>query len=254
MGRNGVGKTSLLRAIVGQQPIRAGRIVWEGEDITRLPHLRAGGARHRLRAAGARDLPAAHRRGEPADRLRRAAARAAARPGRDLRAVPGARGHAGPARRRPLRRPAAAAGDRPGAGDPAAPAGAGRADRGHPAVDHQGHRARDPAAGLAAAISPSCWSSSTSSSPGDLADTYAVHGPRRDRRRRHAATRWWKRMCVVTSPSEAAAAARARMARLDMAFRARRGGTRLARLYQRAPLRVLFPRGRRARPHHRPCC
>jgi len=37
MGRNGVGKTSLMRAIVGQQAIRSGRIVWEGEDITRLP-------------------------------------------------------------------------------------------------------------------------------------------------------------------------------------------------------------------------
>ena len=37
MGRNGVGKTSLMRAIVGQQPVRRGRITWEGEDITRMP-------------------------------------------------------------------------------------------------------------------------------------------------------------------------------------------------------------------------
>ena len=37
LGRNGVGKTSLLRAIAGQQPVRGGRIVWEGEDITHLP-------------------------------------------------------------------------------------------------------------------------------------------------------------------------------------------------------------------------
>ena len=37
MGRNGVGKTSLMRAVTGQQPIRAGRIVWEGADITRMP-------------------------------------------------------------------------------------------------------------------------------------------------------------------------------------------------------------------------
>ena len=42
LGRNGVGKTSLIRAIVGQQPIRAGRIVWNGEDVTALkPHQRA---------------------------------------------------------------------------------------------------------------------------------------------------------------------------------------------------------------------
>jgi urea transport system ATP-binding protein len=37
LGRNGVGKTSLLRAIVGAHPITSGRIVWEGEDISRLP-------------------------------------------------------------------------------------------------------------------------------------------------------------------------------------------------------------------------
>jgi len=36
MGRNGVGKTSLLRGIVGHQPISAGRILWEGKDIAKL--------------------------------------------------------------------------------------------------------------------------------------------------------------------------------------------------------------------------
>jgi urea transport system ATP-binding protein len=42
LGRNGVGKTSLLRAIVGQQPIRGGRIMWDGQDISKLPtHNRA---------------------------------------------------------------------------------------------------------------------------------------------------------------------------------------------------------------------
>jgi urea transport system ATP-binding protein len=42
LGRNGVGKTSLMRAIIGLQPIRAGRITWEGNDITGLrPHERA---------------------------------------------------------------------------------------------------------------------------------------------------------------------------------------------------------------------
>jgi len=34
LGRNGVGKSSTLRAVVGQQPIAAGKIVWEGENIT----------------------------------------------------------------------------------------------------------------------------------------------------------------------------------------------------------------------------
>ena len=37
LGRNGVGKTSLLRAITGAHPISAGAIRWEGHDISRLP-------------------------------------------------------------------------------------------------------------------------------------------------------------------------------------------------------------------------
>ncbi len=36
LGRNGVGKTSLLRAIVGQQPVSAGAIRFEGTGIERL--------------------------------------------------------------------------------------------------------------------------------------------------------------------------------------------------------------------------
>jgi urea transport system ATP-binding protein len=44
LGRNGVGKTSLLRAIFGLQPIRAGRITWEGRVLNDLrPHERARG-------------------------------------------------------------------------------------------------------------------------------------------------------------------------------------------------------------------
>ena len=37
MGRNGVGKSSLLRAVMGLQTVRQGRIMWEGKDITKLP-------------------------------------------------------------------------------------------------------------------------------------------------------------------------------------------------------------------------
>jgi urea transport system ATP-binding protein len=37
LGRNGVGKSSLMRAIVGHQPIRNGAIQWQGEDISALP-------------------------------------------------------------------------------------------------------------------------------------------------------------------------------------------------------------------------
>ncbi len=37
LGRNGVGKSSLLRAIVGHQPIRDGAIQWRDEEISALP-------------------------------------------------------------------------------------------------------------------------------------------------------------------------------------------------------------------------
>ena len=37
LGRNGVGKTSLLRAITGAHPVSRGAIRWEGRDITALP-------------------------------------------------------------------------------------------------------------------------------------------------------------------------------------------------------------------------
>ena len=36
LGRNGVGKTSLLRALIGQHPVSAGSITFEGHDITHL--------------------------------------------------------------------------------------------------------------------------------------------------------------------------------------------------------------------------
>ena len=36
MGRNGVGKTTLMRAIVGQQPISAGKISFGGKDISTM--------------------------------------------------------------------------------------------------------------------------------------------------------------------------------------------------------------------------
>jgi urea transport system ATP-binding protein len=42
LGRNGVGKTSLMRAIMGLQAIRSGGVYWEDADITRAPaHERA---------------------------------------------------------------------------------------------------------------------------------------------------------------------------------------------------------------------
>lgn len=40
LGRNGVGKTSLMRAVVGQHPIANGNIVWEDRNISRDPAWR----------------------------------------------------------------------------------------------------------------------------------------------------------------------------------------------------------------------
>ncbi len=36
LGRNGVGKSSLLRSIMGLERVRSGRITWEGRDITTI--------------------------------------------------------------------------------------------------------------------------------------------------------------------------------------------------------------------------
>jgi urea transport system ATP-binding protein len=42
LGRNGMGKTTLLKCLMGLLPARSGRIEFDGEDITRLkPHQRA---------------------------------------------------------------------------------------------------------------------------------------------------------------------------------------------------------------------
>jgi branched-chain amino acid transport system ATP-binding protein len=40
LGPNGAGKSSLVRALAGAAPIRAGRVVLEGADVTRVPAFR----------------------------------------------------------------------------------------------------------------------------------------------------------------------------------------------------------------------
>ena len=37
LGRNGVGKTTLLRCLIGQLPVRSGSVLFDGNDLTRLP-------------------------------------------------------------------------------------------------------------------------------------------------------------------------------------------------------------------------
>jgi branched-chain amino acid transport system ATP-binding protein len=42
LGRNGVGKSTLLLTIMGYTQLRSGRVTWRGQDISRLtPHRRA---------------------------------------------------------------------------------------------------------------------------------------------------------------------------------------------------------------------
>lgn len=40
LGRNGVGKTTLIRSISGQTPCRQGRIIFQGTDISHMPSYR----------------------------------------------------------------------------------------------------------------------------------------------------------------------------------------------------------------------
>ena len=50
LGSNGSGKTTLIRSILGLTPARAGRIMFDGQDITRLPT-------HKVIAAGVACIP-----------------------------------------------------------------------------------------------------------------------------------------------------------------------------------------------------
>ena len=50
LGSNGSGKTTLIRSILGLTPPRAGRIAFDGQDITALPT-------HKVIAAGVACIP-----------------------------------------------------------------------------------------------------------------------------------------------------------------------------------------------------
>ena len=84
IGRNGVGKTTLLATIMGHTTLHKGEVLLAGRSLNRVPVYRRARRRHRLRAAGARDFSLAQRAGEPRGRR-------AARPldqGAGVRAVP----------------------------------------------------------------------------------------------------------------------------------------------------------------------
>ena len=57
MGRNGVGKTTLLKAVMGLLPVRGGRVTFDGADITRWPSDRRARAGIGYVALGREILP-----------------------------------------------------------------------------------------------------------------------------------------------------------------------------------------------------
>ena len=81
MGRNGVGKTTLLNAVMGLLPARRGSVRLDGEDITKR-RLQAGPAGIGYVPQGHQVFPQPDRAGEP---RRRARARSGARSRRDRR-------------------------------------------------------------------------------------------------------------------------------------------------------------------------
>lgn len=120
LGRNGVGKTTLLKCLMGLIPARSGEVLWQEKNIThRKPHQRV--------QSGIAYVPQGREifpRLTVEENLLMGLSRF---PARDARAVPEEIYQLFPVlktmkqrRGRPLRRPTAAAGDWPGAGQPSA--------------------------------------------------------------------------------------------------------------------------------------
>ena len=197
LGRNGVGKTSLLRAIFGLQPIAPGSIRWDGQDISRLPPYERARRGIALVPQGREIFPLLTVKENLETGFAPVSREQQEDPRRGVRAVPGAEVDAAPARRRSVGRPAAAARDRPRAHHAAQAAGARRADRGHPALDHQGHRPRhrlpaparrhgDPAGRAVSRFRPRAGR------------RFRGHGPRRGRDVGHPRDFRQPRPCAVT--------------------------------------------------------
>ena len=68
LGRNGVGKTTLVNSIVGFNPPRRGKVVFKGEEITSKPSFETVRIGMGLVPQGRRVFPTLERRGKPAGR------------------------------------------------------------------------------------------------------------------------------------------------------------------------------------------
>ena len=114
LGRNGVGKTTTMRAIMGLTPPSAGRVVWKGRGHRRAAAVSYRARRHRLRAGGPARVRGTDRCGKIwRSRARPPAARAAGRSSACSRCFPKLARTRRPARRISVRRRAADAHHRP---------------------------------------------------------------------------------------------------------------------------------------------
>ena len=68
LGSNGSGKTTLIRSILGLTPPRAGRITFDGADITGVADPQGDRRRHRLHPGRPQGVSQVHGGGEPAAR------------------------------------------------------------------------------------------------------------------------------------------------------------------------------------------
>ena len=60
LGHNGMGKTTLLKALMGFLPATGGSVRFDGGDVTAAEPYQRARLGSRLRAAGSRDLSRAH--------------------------------------------------------------------------------------------------------------------------------------------------------------------------------------------------
>ena len=139
MGRNGMGKTTLMKSLMGIVPTKSGSVTMEGAELSKLPSYERVAKGLAYVPQGRMIFSTMTVKENIETGLVVSGGSECA--GRHLRTVSGAARNEGPPRRQPLRRPAAAARDRARARDQAEGVAAGRADRRHPAVDHQGHGA-----------------------------------------------------------------------------------------------------------------
>ena len=104
MGRNGMGKTTLLKCIMGLLPAASGEIRFDGHDLRAQPTRSAAAPRHRVRSAGPRDFSAADGGRESPDRPGGSSKRRAKGAAANLRSVSRAEDDAAAARRGSFRR------------------------------------------------------------------------------------------------------------------------------------------------------